>query len=268
MYGLGVASGVGITLGEYLLGQLMVSSAQVTAHYVNEYADVEADYLVDNRTFFSGGSGVLVEGHVTPQVALKAAWASTAVALGSAVAVWQISPAAALLGCFALIVSWAYSMPPVRLLNTGWGELVTSIVVTVVVPLIGLSVTRSSATSELSWVVAVLLPVHVAMMLVFESPDAITDRRAGKTVLAVRFGEPRTLVLIFALYLLSGSVAWLARPAALEVGSSLPVTSIAATTVGMIFYSVRRRSFGWATTLAVGLFTFLGAISLFYLAAT
>ena len=56
MYAVGVAQGKAIGIATYLLGQAMVSAAQVTAHYVNEYADVEADRLVKNRTMFSGGS--------------------------------------------------------------------------------------------------------------------------------------------------------------------------------------------------------------------
>lgn len=268
MYGIGVASGGGTTLGTYLLGQLMVTSAQVTAHYVNEYADVDADRLVENRTPFSGGSGVLPSESFSPHVALRAAQVSSAVAILAAVLVWHISPVAALFGGVALVVSWAYSMPPVRLLNTGWGEIVTSAVVTVVVPMIGLSLTGLALSGGLVWALAVLFPIHMAMMLIFEIPDATTDRQAGKTVLAVRLGEPPTLGLIFALYVVAGGIALFAGPRGTGVGSALPTASLAGICVGMIFYSIGRRVFGWATTLAVGLFAFLGAVSLVYLAGT
>ena len=41
LYAVGAASVPQVELGHYLLGQAMVTSAQLTAHYVNEYADVD-----------------------------------------------------------------------------------------------------------------------------------------------------------------------------------------------------------------------------------
>ncbi|MGB3051201.1 MAG: prenyltransferase [Polyangiales bacterium] len=206
MYAVGVAQGEAIGIATYLLGQAMVSAAQVTAHYVNEYADVEADRLVKNRTIFSGGSGVLVEGGLGSSVAMRAARVSTAVALFCAVAIARTSPLAAILGLVALVVSWFYSIPPVRLLGTGFGEAVTSAVVVGVVPLIGIAMTGGGPTTYLWWLIAALLPVHFAMMLIFELPDLETDRRANKRVLAVRVGKDATMVAISALIVLAFSI--------------------------------------------------------------
>jgi 1,4-dihydroxy-2-naphthoate octaprenyltransferase len=123
-----------------------------------------------------------------------------------------ISTTAALLGLISLAVSWLYSMRPVRLLDTGLGEIATSIVVTVFVPVVGASVNGGSVTTSLVWVMAGLFPVHLAMMLVFELPDLETDRRAHKKVLAVRMGEQRahstiTALLVAAAVLVGAGVA-------------------------------------------------------------
>jgi 1,4-dihydroxy-2-naphthoate octaprenyltransferase len=206
MYAVGVAQGKAIGITTYLLGQAMVTAAQVTAHYVNEYADVEADRLVENRTMFSGGSGVLIEGGLGSSVAMRAAWVSTAVALFTAVAIAHTSPLAAILGLVAVVVSWFYSIPPVRLLGTGFGEAVTSAVVVGVVPLIGIAMTGRGPTTYLWWLIAALLPVHLAMMLIFELPDLETDRRANKRVLAVRVGKDATMVAVSALIVLAFSI--------------------------------------------------------------
>lgn len=260
MYGLGVASGAPISIGVYLLGQLGVSAAQITAHYVNEYADFEADQFVVNRTLFSGGSGALGDSGLIRSVAIKSAFASSLITFGAAAAVAIISPIAALLLILALVVSWAYSMPPVRLLNSGWGELVTSLVVVVVVPVIGVSITGTTPSASLWSAMAVLLPVHVAMMLVFEIPDATTDRMAGKTVLAVRLGEPKTLALIGGLYVLSGIVMLTANPGDY---AGFGIASLAiALAVGGVFLSLGFRRFEWATALAVLVLVSLGSLAI------
>lgn len=80
MFGLGAAIAGRLDVRGYVLGQTMVTAGQVTAHYVNEYADVEADRGVEHRTWFSGGSGVLVEGRLVPAVALRAAIVTSGVA--------------------------------------------------------------------------------------------------------------------------------------------------------------------------------------------
>jgi 4-hydroxybenzoate polyprenyltransferase len=264
MYGMGVASGIPIGIGAYLIGQAMVSAAQVTAHYVNEYADVEADRLVVNRTFFSGGSGVFIEGQVSPHLALRYARISSALAMIMVVVVGVISLPAALLGLLALGVSWAYSMPPFRLLDTGWGELATSLVVTVLVPLIGSSITQSTPSSSLVWAMAVLFPVHLAMMLIFEIPDAETDRVAGKTVLLVRIGEERSLMLIKGLFIVALLIATIARPEQMDLANLLPWLVIAVVGLGTILASVSRRAYAIATGVAVAELVLFGSLFLLH----
>ncbi len=205
LYGLGAfAAGVEDPRA-YLVGQLAVTATQLTAHLVNEYADLEADRLVSNRTLFSGGSGVLATGAIEPVTALRAAWLSTTVAVVAACVLAVEHPVATFVVAGALIISWAYSMPPARLTSTGWGELATSIVVALAVPITGATI-QGRIPPVLVWAMAGLLPIHMAMMLAFEIPDIESDRRAGKDVLAVRFGPTRTRQLIGAL-LLAGSGA-------------------------------------------------------------
>lgn len=264
MYGLGVAAAGSTTLGTYLLGQTMVTAAQVTAHFVNEFGDVDADRLVENRTWFSGGSGVLSEGSLQPRVALTAAWVSSVLAIVVATTVIPVSPAAAMLGFAALGVSWAYSIPPVRLLARGWGELATTAVVVVAVPLIGLFVASGTLGADFLAVLLVLFPVHLAMMLVFEVPDIDSDRRAGKRVLAVRFGQDTTLVLIELLYLLAIAAALLGPK--LEGGDARPGYAVAVALVliaiGLVV-SLERSKFALATPLAVAGLVVVGAWGLF-----
>jgi len=249
LYGVGAAAADSVSGGDYLLGQAMVTAAQVTAHFVNEYADIEPDQYVANRTLFSGGSGVLTEGSLAPGVALRAAHVSTVAASILAVAVAGQSASAATLGLVSLGVSWLYSVPPVRLLATGWGEAATSLVVAVLVPLIGLMANGGGSTSRLLWALPVLFLVHLSMMLVFELPDLASDRAAGKTVLAVRLGPNRTHVAI-ATTLGAGAVTAVAAIVIAEAFSA-PVMVAAGMVGTAVLSAARRQRFGLATASAV-----------------
>jgi 1,4-dihydroxy-2-naphthoate octaprenyltransferase len=234
MYAVGAAAaGIDDPVG-YLVGQLAVTASQLTAHYVNEYADVAADRLVTNRTWFSGGSGVLVDGSVDRRIAIRAAAVTSVVSVAAAAALAVTSVAAAAIVTATLAVSWAYSMPPVRLLSTGWGELVTSLVVTVAVPLVGALSQGATIDGGLPWAVAALFCIHTSMILAFELPDVDTDAAAGKRVLAVRLGPAWTHRLIRSLLLVAlaivalGSIAYESRLTWMLLAAP-PMTVVAAT---------------------------------------
>ncbi len=243
----------------YILGQVMVSSAQLTAHYVNEYADVDADAGISSRTLFSGGSGVLSSGLLSPTVAFRAARVTSVVAIIAAAVIVEVSVAAALMGLAALAVSWTYSMPPTRLLQTGYGEFITSVVVTVFVPLVGGLSQSTVVPAELVWIMAALLPVHLAMMLCFELPDLVSDDKAGKTVLAVRLGEQTTRRIVIALLAGPNLVVGIGISiGGLGVGSLGPL-AVAAIPAGLLVWSLGRDRPAVLTSSAVLVLVVLGA---------
>ncbi len=253
-FALGAATASGIDTTTYVVGQLMVSAAQLTAHYVNEYADVEADRAITARTWFSGGSGVLVAGTLAPVIALRAAWVSSLLAIGFAAVLGASAPLAAGLGVASLAVSWAYSMPPLRLLQTGFGELATSLVVAGVVPVIGVLTQESAVPAELWCGIAPLVLIHMAMMLAFELPDLASDAASGKRVLAVRIGPTRTLAVIVLLYLLAAALM-LAAVASGTIGRPAGLGTILVLVVALVTpYAVRAERWSWLTTNAVAAF--------------
>lgn len=198
MFALGAFSQISISELNWLtyaLAQFAITAAQLTAHYVNEYADYEADRAIVNRTAFSGGSGVLIEGILSRRTPLLAARVTTAITLITLMAgaiTQNLNIQAALAILMALVISWAYSMPPTRLLQTGWGELATALTVAVLVPLSGAFSQSTHISQDLWWILSALVLLQLAMLLVFELPDLISDRAAGKTVLAVRIGDSAT----------------------------------------------------------------------------
>ena len=248
LYALG-AFAAGVTdVTAYIIGQIAVTTSQLTAHLVNEYADVEADRLVVNRTLFSGGSGVLVSGDIDRQSVLTAAIASTAISLSAAIAVGVAPPIAGIIAAATLAVSWGYSIPPIRLLGTGWGELATSIVVVAAVPSIGAE-TQGSLTTGLWWAMATLLPIHLGMMLAFELPDLESDREADKQVVAVRLGRRATEALIVILLLLGYVIA---AGASLWHHSSMSWILLGTPMAVLTVAAMSRQRHGLLTAAAVG----------------
>ncbi len=258
MFAVGAATTEAIDWVHYAVAQLMVSATQITAHYVNEYADVDADRLVENRTLFSGGSGVLGEGLLRPAVALRSAAVATAVALGVAVAVANYSLPAAAVGLAALGVSWSYSMPPARLVASGWGEITVSLVVAGAVPLVGALVQGGTPLAALWWSMAVLVPIHFAMILSFELPDVASDAAAGKQVLAVRVGRSAAVRLMWWALALAGAAA---AVGGVSGGlSTLAASAAAAGLVPMTLLGVglRRSRYALLTTSAVATLVVVG----------
>jgi 1,4-dihydroxy-2-naphthoate octaprenyltransferase len=245
MFALGASFAPTIFRTSYFLGQTAVTFTQLTAHFLNEYGDWESDRGTQHRTFFSGGSGVLSLGTVRPEVALKSTLVTSLLAGIATAALATSDLRLGLIGITALAIAWSYSLPPPRLVGRGYGEVLTSAVVTALVPLMGLLSQRGSPSLRFWECVAVLFLIHLAMMLCFELPDLETDAAAAKRVIAVRLGEVNTQRLIGALlvvaFALGGVTNW--RPALAGIPAGL-----------LTVLAMRRRNWQVLTASAVATF--------------
>jgi 1,4-dihydroxy-2-naphthoate octaprenyltransferase len=97
-------------------------------------------------------------------------------------AVWAIM----LLG---FLGAFFYSSPPLRLAQTGYGELTTSIVVAGLVPALGHLLQTGTASLLILLTTAPLVIFHYTMLLAFEFPDVQSDAAAGKRTVLVRLGR-------------------------------------------------------------------------------
>jgi 1,4-dihydroxy-2-naphthoate octaprenyltransferase len=200
LYMLGTVSAAlsGYTLGfaEWLAGQLLVTFIQLMTHYANEYYDQESDRLNTDRTWFSGGSGVIVSGALPPFVARNAAWLMAGAALVALFFAARLSLPALPFGALALAAAWSYSGPPLYLVRNGWGEIVASLVVAGMVPVVGFIMqSHGPLPSHLLFTVLPLVLIHFAMLISFQIPDRAADALAGKHTICVRFGLRRTAVV-------------------------------------------------------------------------
>lgn len=178
--------------GLYILGQAIVTSLQLGANYLNEYFDVNTDILNQSRTLFSGGSGALEgENGLDRPIALYAAIASLTFAgtLASILlSTQQVDIEAWAVLALGIVGAVAYSVPPMRLISTGYGELVSSFVVAGLVPTFSFTLHTGEFHRLLVMSTVPLVAILFAVLIVFDLPDYMADLKAGKETLLVRIG--------------------------------------------------------------------------------
>lgn len=195
LYGLGASIvrylGRPIDVGLYLAGQALVTLIQLTGQYLNEYFDAPIDAANQNRTPLTGGSGVLVPGSLPQRIAMYAA--VVCVTLTATLAsVMLFSGGLPILAWVILIVSFlgavAYSLPPLRLVSSGIGEVVASMVVAGLVPIFAFATQTGEMHRLLPMTTIPLIAIHFAMLIVFQMPDYAVDSKYDKRTLMVRLG--------------------------------------------------------------------------------
>lgn len=180
--------------GEALIGLVIMVSAILMAHYANEYADFETDRLT-RRTAFSGGSGVLPS-EIVPRVwALYAAVAFLLLTLLLTIVTFlicELSTSVVILVFLGVPLGWLYSMPPLALERTPWGEVDNAFLGGFLMPLMGYS-PQTGYVSTISILVCVPLFLAVLVNLLgVHWQDRKADCEVGKRTMVVSLGD-RTL---------------------------------------------------------------------------
>lgn len=198
--GVGIAHYLGVELdwGIYILGQACVTLLQLSAQYLNEYFDLATDTDNPNRTFFSGGSGVGDDPALPQRTALLAAL--TCLSIGAVLTALlyrdhHLTPELGVILGVAFLVSIFYSVPPVRLVGTGYGELAASILVANLIPAFAYALQTGTLHRLLPMVTFPLTALHLAMLMAFSLPDYGNDVRHGKRTAIIRLGWERGMLL-------------------------------------------------------------------------
>jgi 1,4-dihydroxy-2-naphthoate octaprenyltransferase len=197
--GVGIAHylGVVIRLDTYLLGQLWVSLLQMSAQYLNEFYNAPADQNNPNRTFLTGGSGVVGPGKLSRRTPLLAALTTMAFLASLTVVMiahLDLNSVAYLIMIFAFLGAFFYSTPPIRLEASGYGELTTSVLVAFFVPAYAFVLQAGNLHRLIAMSAFPLTTLLLAMLLAFELPDYIADQKSGKRTLLIRMGWERGMV--------------------------------------------------------------------------
>jgi 1,4-dihydroxy-2-naphthoate octaprenyltransferase len=146
----------------------------------------------DERTPFSGGKRVLVDGLMTRrQTAVVAAVGYlVAAAVGLAIVQWR-EPDVLWLGVAGVAIAFCYHAPPLKLSYRGFGELAVALAYGPLIALGTYLVQRGHMSGAL---IATAVPLGMAIgafLWVNELPDARADAAAGKRTLVVRVGRER-----------------------------------------------------------------------------
>jgi 1,4-dihydroxy-2-naphthoate octaprenyltransferase len=237
LYGLGavLAAGTGaFRVGDYVVGQVAITFTQLMTHYANDFFDLDADRANRTPTRWSGGSRVLVDGTLSPRVALAAALALAAGTCTLAVSMFlspRPTPGTSWLLLVAVLLSWEYSAPPLRLHSHGAGPPTAALVVGALTPLIGYGMQGAPWSAAPLLAVVPTAMAQFAMILVLDFPDAAGDGHADKRTLVVLLGDDRASVLctsvlasLYAVLPLLVLLGWPSRMA-LAVATSAPLAA-------------------------------------------
>ncbi|MFW5748162.1 MAG: prenyltransferase [Chloroflexota bacterium] len=193
VYGLGLlvarAHGYHATPTQIILALVVLLAVAVSIHYANEYADHETDALTQPTTF-SGGSGALPAGLIARGVVLWLALFVLAVGLAGGMlgllTGWLPLWAAVVLVTGAFF-GWTYSLPPLALAWSGWGELDNAVLGGLLLPVYGYLIAAGMISSG---AVLVFIPFTMLVflnLLATTWPDRHADAAVGKRTLATRW---------------------------------------------------------------------------------
>ena len=270
------ACGCGLDWRLAAAATLLAVLAHSAGNVLNDLHDARSGADVANTQAiapFTGGSRLIQGGLVTEQQtrALAQALLLVLVPAGLLLAV-KTAGGVLLLGLAGLLLAWAYSAPPLRLMARGLGELAVAGVWFLVV--IGSDYVQRRqffiipASAALSFALLV-----AALLLINGCPDAEADARVGKRTLAVRLGPQGAawgyLGLVLAAHGWLAVSAWLLIPpvGALWGLASLPLSLTAAALLLRHARQPQRLKPALALTVAATLLHGLGMATGFALVA-
>lgn len=174
----------------FVLVQLFGIFDQLYIVYANDYADRETDLKNQSATPFSGGSRVLVEGKLTPSELARGAWLMVAGALATTLVLaigwgrWWAVP----LGMLGLLLLWAYSFRPFRLSYRGGGEVLQTLGVGGVLPLLAYYSQAGSLQGFPWWLLVPFFALNLSNAITTALPDRRSDRLSKKRTVPVWAG--------------------------------------------------------------------------------
>lgn len=199
LIGIAIAAAEGFfDLPAALLTLVGAAAVHLGLNVANDVFDAQlgADDQNVNPTQYSGGSRVIQYGLVPlPRMAaISAGTYAIALGVGAVLLLTRYSPALLAIGVLGVVLSLAYTAPPLKLVYRGWGELTTAIGFGPLM-LVGAYVVQTVGQLRAEPLVA-SVPVALLVMLILfvnEVPDRSSDARAGKRTLPTRLDRPQTI---------------------------------------------------------------------------
>ncbi len=165
---------------------------QASGNLLNDYFDFKsgADIINNDRTPFSGGSGVLVDGLLTPKTIFLASlsFLFAGLLIGVYLA-FKIGVELIILGIIGALLGITYTAPPLKLVYRGLGELVVAVAFGPLV-VAGAYIVQTETISAMPIIASIPIALLIASVLyINEFPDYKADKAAGKNQLVVILGR-------------------------------------------------------------------------------
>lgn len=240
LIGIAGAHADGIALDPLLaaITLLLALIAHAAGNVINDYHDARsgADAANTGRIFpFTGGSRFIQNGVISAHQTGRFGYALLALAAtGGLWLVTQSGPGLIAIGLGGLLLAWAYSAPPLKLVSRGLGEL--SVVACWLLVVIGADFVQRGGFAWMPVAAGLSFALLVANLLfINQFPDHDGDRKSGKRTLVVTLGPETAKWGYFGIALLA--YIWLI----LQVGrDNLPQASAgAALTLLLSFHAAR-----------------------------
>jgi 1,4-dihydroxy-2-naphthoate polyprenyltransferase len=205
------ACGCGLDLPLAVGATLLAVLAHALGNVLNDLHDARngADAANTQGVFpFTGGSRLIQTGAVSERQTRELALALLVflVPAGLLLAV-KVGPGVLLLGFAGLLLAWAYSAPPLKLMSRGLGEMAVAMAWFLVV--VGSDYVQRQQFFIIPASAAASLALMVAALLVINGiPDAQADASVGKRTLVVKLGVSGAVAAYGALVVLAHG--WLA----------------------------------------------------------
>ncbi len=211
LFGLGAAIatylGKPVDWGLYILGQLLVTSNQLMAQAMHTFFDGTREQEVTFRSLFGGDRKALEPEHLPYTVALISAIVTLTISATLAALLLVVKNVSFVTWAFMLmgfIAAFFYSTPPVRLITSGFGEIIATIVVASFVPIISFTLQTGELHRLLLMSTIPLAALLFAAFIAFEFRDYASDLKRNQQTLMVRLGwetamKLHNLAILFAI---------------------------------------------------------------------
>jgi 1,4-dihydroxy-2-naphthoate octaprenyltransferase len=184
----------------FLLGFAWVFFILLGFQYLNEYFDPDSitQSQTGKHTPFSGASGAIGTGRLPRLVAFWAGLTSLTLSTSLTVLIKQfigLTLLSVILLCIFVLCEFVIHLPPLRLVSSGYGEVILSILIVGMIPALAFLLQGHDFHRILFMVTFPLTFLYLGMILALELPDYASDLKQGKKPFLIRIGWQKGMQL-------------------------------------------------------------------------